>query len=112
MIEIKTVCAIASIKARNSLVVQCRERKVNWKKKREGGKNLFFKALANTFWLTTKSYSWFNEVAHGWPSIKRTSWKGKWSVSKSRLDVEFVKKITLKMVIGQQMKEEKLDQNY
>ena len=28
------------------------------------------------------------------------------------LDVELVKKITLKMVIGQQMKEERHDQNY
>ena len=30
---------------------------------------------------------------------------------KSRLDVQFVKKIPLKMVIGQQMKEEGYDQN-
>ena len=81
-------------------------------KKTKDGENLFFKALANRFWLTSKSYSWFNKVVHGQPSIKRTSWKGKWYVTKSRLDVEFVKKITLEMVIGQQMKEEGLDQNY
>ena len=32
-------------------------------------------------------------------------------ITKSRLDVQFVKKIPLEMVIGQQMKEEGYDQN-
>ena len=32
-------------------------------------------------------------------------------ISKSRLDVQFVKKIPLEMIIGQQMKEEGYDQN-
>ena len=32
-------------------------------------------------------------------------------ITKSRLDVQFVKKIPLEMVIGQQMKEERYDQN-
>ena len=32
-------------------------------------------------------------------------------ITKSRLDVQFVKKIPLAMVIGQQMKEEGYDQN-
>ena len=32
-------------------------------------------------------------------------------VTKSRLDVQFVKSILLEMVIGQQMKEEEYDQN-
>ena len=32
-------------------------------------------------------------------------------ITKSRLDVQFVKKIPLEMVIGQQMKEEECDQN-
>ena len=32
-------------------------------------------------------------------------------ITNSRLDVQFVKKISLKMVIGQQMKEEGYDQN-
>ena len=74
MIEITKACTVASMKARNSLVVvQCREKKVNWKKNTEDSENLFFKALANRFWLTSKSYSWFNEVVHGRPSIKRTS---------------------------------------
>ena len=111
MIEIKKTCTTAFMKARNSLVVQCREKKVNWKKKTEDGKKLFFKALANRFWLTSKSYSWFNKVVHARLSIKQTS-KGKRSVAKSRLHVEFGKKITLEMATGQQMKEEELDQNY
>ena len=61
------------MKAKNSLVVRCREKHSNWKKKTEHCENLLFKALANIFWLTLKSYSWFNKVAHGRPSIKRTS---------------------------------------
>ena len=69
-------------------------------KKTEDGENLFFKALDNRSWLKSKSYSWFKKVVDGQPSIIRTSWKGKWYVTKSRLDVEFVKKITLEMVIG------------
>ena len=74
VIEITKACTVASMKARISLVVvQCREKKVNWKKNTEDSENLFFKALANRFWLTSKSYSWFNEVVHGRPSIKRTS---------------------------------------
>ena len=32
-------------------------------------------------------------------------------ITKSRLDVQLVKKISLEMVIGQQMKEEEYDQN-
>ena len=39
--------------------------------------NLFFKARANRFWLTSISYSWFNKVVHDQPSIKQTSLKGK-----------------------------------
>ena len=73
MIEITKACTVAFMKARNSLVVQCREKHVNWRKKTKDGENLFFKALANRFWLTSKSYSWFNKVVHGQPSIKRTS---------------------------------------
>ena len=69
-------------------------------KKTEDDENLFYKALDNWFWLTSTSYSWFNKVIHGQPSIKQTSWKGKWYVTESRLDVEFVKEITLEMVIG------------
>ena len=66
------------LKARNSLVFQCREERFNWEKekKTEDGENLFFKASANRFWLKLKCYSWFNKVVHGRLSIKWTSWKG------------------------------------
>ena len=111
VVEVTKACTVAFMKGRNYLVIRCREKHGNWKKS-DDGENLFFKALANRFWLTSKSYSRFNKVAHGWPSIKWTSWKGKWYVTKSRLDVEFVKKITLEMVIDQQMKEEGNDQKY
>ena len=60
------------------------------KKKTEDGENVFFKALDNTFWLTSKGNSGFNRVVHRQPAIKGSSWKGKWYVAKSRLDVEFV----------------------
>ena len=87
------------------------ERNISIGKKTKDGEHLF-KAIGDRFWLTSESYSWFNKVVHGQPSIKRTSKKGKWYVNKSRLDIEFVKKITLEIVIGQKMKEEGLDQNY
>ena len=72
MIEITKACIVAFMKAKNYLVVQCREKHVNWKKA-EDCENLLFKARVNRFWLTSKSYSWFNKVVHGRPSIKRTS---------------------------------------
>ena len=34
-------------------------------KKIEDGEKKFFKALANRFWLTSKSCSWFNKIVHG-----------------------------------------------
>ena len=34
------------------------------KKKKKDGENLFFKALANRFCLTSKSCSWFNKVVN------------------------------------------------
>ena len=37
---------------------------------------IFFKASANRFSLTSKSFSWFNKVGHSQPSIKWASWKG------------------------------------
>ena len=51
---------VIEIKARNSLLVRCREKRVDWKnktkqknKKNTGDvENLFFKAFANRFWLT------------------------------------------------------------
>ena len=36
MIEITKACTVAFMKARNSLVVQCREKHVNWKKIEDG----------------------------------------------------------------------------
>ena len=75
-IEIAKACTVAFMKARNSLVVRCGEECVNWKKKTEHGKNLFFSTSANRFWLTLKYCSWLNEFAHGRPSIKWTSRKG------------------------------------
>ena len=55
------------------------------KKKTKDGKILFKKALVNGFWLTSESCSWFYKV-----------------VTKIVLDVQFVKKVHLEMVIGQQ----------
>ena len=75
MTEITEVCTIAFMKARNSLVVLRRQKCVNWKKT-EDVENLFSKVLANRFWITTKSCSWFNKVVHGQPSLKWTLWKG------------------------------------
>ena len=111
MIEITKTCAVAFMRAINPLAVQCRAKHVNWKES-EDGENLFFKVLANRFWLPSKRYSWFNKIVHGQSSIKRTSWKGKAYVHKSGLDADFVKKIILEIVIGKQMKGERAGQNY
>ena len=73
VIEITKAYTVAFMEVASSLVVRCREKHVNWKKKTENGENLFFKALASRFWLTSKSYSWFNNVGNGRPSIKLTS---------------------------------------
>ena len=59
------------MKVRNSCVVQCRKRK-----KTEDSENVCFKALANRFWLTWKSCSWFNKVVPDQTSIKWIPWKG------------------------------------
>ena len=69
MTEITKACTVTFIKARNSLVVRCREKHFNWEKAKDGEK-LLFKALDNRFWLTSKSCSWFNKVVHGQPSIQ------------------------------------------
>ena len=60
MIETAKACTVAFMKARNSLVVRCRERE----KKQKMLKMYFFKAFVNRFWLTSKSCSWFNKVVH------------------------------------------------
>ena len=76
------------MKARNWLFDA--ERNISIGKKTEDDKNLFFKALDNRFWLTLKSYSWFNKIVLGQSSIKRTSCKGKLYVTKGILDLDFV----------------------
>ena len=53
MIEITQTCTVAFMKARNSLVVRRREKRLNWKKT-ENGENIFLKALANRFRLAPK----------------------------------------------------------
>ena len=67
----------------------------------------FFNALAKNFCLHQK-------VVYGLPSIKWTSWNGNfilYNVILLKVEVQFVRKILLEMVIGQQMKEEVYDQN-
>ena len=50
------------------------------------------------------------KLFHGRPSTKLASCSICYTI-KSRLDAQFVKKIPLEMVIGQQIKEEGYDQN-
>ena len=74
---------VAFMKARNSFIARCKDKRVNWKKEQRMVN--FFAALAKRFWLTSKSCSWFNKV-----------------VAKSGFDVQYVKRIPLEMIIGQQ----------
>ena len=53
MIEITKACIVAFMKVTNSLVVWCRE-----EKKIEDGENVFSKALAKIFLLTSESCFW------------------------------------------------------
>ena len=83
---------------------------VERRKKTEDGKNVFFKALAKDFLLTSKSYLWptfyqMDLIKRLWHDILLCY------ITKSRLDIQFVRKITYEIVIGQQMKEEGYDQN-
>ena len=55
MIEITKACIVAFMKARNSLVVSCIE-----KKKKKIVKMYYFKALARNFFITWKNCSWPN----------------------------------------------------
>ena len=77
------------MKARNSLVFYVKRRK-----KAADGENVVFKALDKFFFLTSKSCSW--------PTFYQMDFiKGQWYVillcciTKSRLDVQFVKTISL-----------------
>ena len=80
VIEITKACSVLFMKARSSLAVRCRERqkkkKNTHKKTPKDNENVFFKALTNRFYLTSKSCSWFSKFVYGKPSIKLTSWKG------------------------------------
>ena len=62
-----------------------------------------------------KIFCQHGDAIHGRPSTKWTSWKDNdmfyMFTIKSRLDAQFVKKVPLEMVIGQQIKEEGYDQN-
>ena len=69
MIQITKAHTVAFMKSRNSLVVPSRKKK----KKIEDSENIFSKAFANRFWLTSNNYLWLNKVFHGRPSIKWTS---------------------------------------
>ena len=56
MIERIKAFKVAFMKARNSLVVRSREKRVNWNKKQKMVK-IFSKALGNRFQLTSKLIS-------------------------------------------------------
>ena len=51
MIDITKACTVTFLKAGKYLVIRCREKSVNLKKK-ENCKNILFKALGNRFRLT------------------------------------------------------------
>ena len=79
-------------------------------KKIEDGENVFFKALAKIFLLTSKSCLWL--IFYQMDFMKRQRYVISLRyIIKSRLDVQFVEKIPLEMVIGQQIKEEEHGQN-
>ena len=61
-------------------------------KQTEDGENWSFKVLAIRFWFTSKRSSLFNKVIHGRPFHQMKVMKRYWYVTKSRLDVPFVKK--------------------
>ena len=58
MIQITKAHTVAFMKSRNYMVVPSRKKK----KKTEDSENIFSKAFANRFWLTSKNYLWFNKV--------------------------------------------------
>ena len=81
------------------------------RRKRAGdGKNVFFKALAKKFLLTSKSCLWL--TFYQMDFMKRQYVILLCYITESRLDVQFFKRIPLEMVIYQQIKEEGYDQNY
>ena len=56
MIKITKACTVTFMKGKKYLVIRCREKRVNLKKKKMI-KVYFFKALGNRFWLTLKLIS-------------------------------------------------------
>ena len=60
VIEITKICTVTFMKTRNSFFRRCREKRVNLKKT-EHGEDMFFKALANRFRLTSKLISCVKE---------------------------------------------------
>ena len=63
----KCTVAVALMKARDFLDFRCREKHINWKKKKLVKLIFFFflKLLAKRFWLTLKRFSRFNNNVHG-----------------------------------------------
>ena len=80
------------------------------RKQTEDDENVFFKAPAKSFLLTSKIC--LRPTFYQMDFMKR-SWDGilLCYITKSRVDEQFVKKIPLEMVISQQMKDEGYDQN-
>ena len=71
MIEKTRTYTVASVK-KKFLGCSMQRETCHLGKKAEDGKNSFFKALVNTFWLIPSCF-WFNKVVNGQPSIKWTS---------------------------------------
>lgn len=63
VIKIKRTCTVTFMKTRNSLIVRCKAKRVNWKKQKT--MKMFFKLLVTV--------SKKNIVVYGLPSIKWTS---------------------------------------
>ena len=62
MIDITKACTVTFLKAGKYLVIRCREKSVNLKKKKKKNcKNKLFKALASRFRLTLKLISCVKE---------------------------------------------------
>ena len=65
VIEITNVCTVAFMKVRSSSFFDVERRN-----KKQNGGNAFIKALANRFFLTLTSSSWFHKAVHRRSSIK------------------------------------------
>ena len=69
-IEMAKTFTVVLMKARKSLVVQWREKRVNWTKKSQNNGNIFFKS----------SYQWVSVIAEANQTRQRTkklfTWKG------------------------------------